>query len=87
MPELGFREERLDPHLPFAHRLLVGLGHVVVTHFVEVLLGEGAVDDAAVVAGGGVAAWRVLSRKTPLGAGFPSGWSGIVAVADACHEE
>src|SRR5919107_4121201 len=51
MPHLRLGEQRLDPHLPFAHRLLVGLGWMVATNRVEVGLGEGAVDHAAMVAG------------------------------------
>ena len=52
VPVLGLGEERLDPDLPFAHRLLVGLGGVVAAHPVQVVGVEGAVDDAAVVAVG-----------------------------------
>src|SRR5438128_2148588 len=66
MPGLGFGKEGLDPDLPFAHRLLVRLGGVVAAHSVEISLGEGAVDDAALVTaralgfdGTGVAAGRV----------------------------
>jgi hypothetical protein len=51
VPLLGFGKERLDPHLPFAHRLLIGLGEVVAAHFIEVVLVEGAVDHAPVVTG------------------------------------
>src|SRR5687767_2148641 len=51
MPLLGFGKERLDPDLAFAHRFFVGLGQVVAAHFVEVVLIEGAVDNAAMVAG------------------------------------
>ena len=54
VPVLGLGEERLDPDLPLAHRLLVGLGRVVAAHPVQVVRVEGAVDDAAVVAGGAV---------------------------------
>src|SRR5688572_28251793 len=44
MPALGFREERLDPHLAFAHRFGVGLGGVVRPHSVKVGLIEAALD-------------------------------------------
>src|SRR5215218_6210510 len=65
MPLLGFGKEGLDPDLPFAHRLLVGLGQVVAADFVEVLGVEGAVDDAAVIAGGalGLHRTRVAGRR------------------------
>src|SRR3954468_20425128 len=52
MPLLRFGKERLDPHLPFAHRLLVGLGGVVAADLVEILLVQGPVHDPAVVTGG-----------------------------------
>src|SRR5215208_3694847 len=51
MPFLGFGKEGLDPDLAFAHRLLVGLGRVVAVDPVEIGLGDGAVDHAAMLAG------------------------------------
>lgn len=36
MPRLGFGEERLDPHLAFAHRFGIGRGGVVRLHAAQV---------------------------------------------------
>src|SRR5215210_1101112 len=52
MPILGFSEQRLDPHLPFPHRLPIDLGGVVAADLLQVISIEGPVHDAAVAAGG-----------------------------------
>src|SRR5215212_1210178 len=51
MPDLGLREQRLDPHLPFPHRLPVDLGGVIAADLLQVVSIEGPMYDAAVVAG------------------------------------
>src|SRR5690348_10472035 len=48
MPELGLGTQRLDPDLPFAHRLLRRLGGVIAAHLLKVVGVERAVHDAAV---------------------------------------
>src|SRR5215211_7159355 len=47
VPVLGLGEERLDPDLPFAHRLRVRLGLVVAAHPVQIGLVETAPDAPA----------------------------------------
>jgi hypothetical protein len=47
-----FAEQRLDPHLPLPHRLLVGSGLVVGAHAVEVLDVQGPMDLAPLTAHG-----------------------------------
>src|SRR5215218_9230898 len=51
VPVLGLSEQRLDPDLPFPHRLPIDLGRVVAADILKVISIEGAVDDAATVAG------------------------------------
>src|SRR4051794_28709763 len=48
---LGFSKERLDPDLPFAHRLPEDLGRAVAADLLPVVSIEGPVHDAAVVGG------------------------------------
>src|SRR4051812_4258217 len=65
VPVLGFSKERLDPDLPFAHRLPVNLGGVVAADLLQVVSREGPVHDAALVAGRalGLDGARVTSRR------------------------
>ena len=50
MPLLRLSKERFDPHLPFAHRLLVGLGRVIAAHLLQVVGMERPMHDAPVAA-------------------------------------
>jgi hypothetical protein len=65
VPLLGFGKERLDPDLPFPHRLPVYLSGMVAPDLLQVVRIEGAVDDAAVVAGRalGLDRARVAGRR------------------------
>src|SRR5215207_6432969 len=64
MPELGLGEERLHPHLPLAHGLLVRLGRVVGPHLFQVLGIERAMHDPAAAAFSAASLeWARIARR------------------------
>ena len=67
MPLLGLGKERLDPDLPLADRLLVGLNRVIAPDFLEIVDGERALLLAAMVPGRA----RGLDRQAPQIAVLP----------------